>query len=58
MERCICPKCRRPFLYDPKAIPLRKSNDGKLGRTLYFKIMSCPYCDMAVVFNSYYEEWD
>lgn len=58
MEKCTCFKCNKLFFYNPKSVPYRKSEDGVLGRTLYYKIMSCPYCEAAMMLSKYYEEWD
>ena len=58
MEKCTCSKCKKLFFYDPKLVPYRTREDMIGYRTLYQKIMTCPYCATAFLLDKYYKKWE
>lgn len=58
MEKKICHKCNKRFLYDPKLVPYIACDDNVRRLTKYEKIMRCPYCGTAFVLDRYYKEWN
>ncbi len=58
MEKCTCSRFNKPFFYDPKLVPYKTAEYMIGQRTLYQKILTCPYCAAAFLLDNYYKEWD
>ncbi len=56
MEKCTCPSCNKLFFFDFGQVQYRATDDDVCRVTRYQKIVTCPYCGAAFLFDQPYEE--